>query len=101
MELSWTQSVKFHLDTNSINYTKSKERVGYIDYIKSKSNPRLIFYSKALFLTMVSFVPSAVAASSTIYFLPMWIMFGLSISIINLYEKSDHIANQKIKLTVN
>ena len=44
---------------------------------------------------MISFVPSAVAASSTIYFLPMWIMFGLSISIINLYEKSDYVANQK------
>ncbi len=82
---SWYSSIIYHLFKIS----------------RTKSNPRLIFYSKALFLTMVSFVPSAVAASSTIYFLPMWIMFGLSISIINLYEKSDHVANQKIKLTVN
>ena len=44
---------------------------------------------------MISFIPSAVAASSTIHFLPMWIMFGLSISIINLYERSDYVANQK------
>ena len=78
---SWYSSIIYHLFKIS----------------RTKSNPRLIFYSKALFLTMVSFVPSAVAASSTIYFLPMWIMFGLSISIINLYEKSDHVANQKIK----
>ncbi len=42
------------------------------------------YYSQSLFLSMIGFIPAAVAASSTIYFLPMWIIFGLSISVINL-----------------
>ena len=40
--------------------------------------------STALFLSMVGFIPAALAASSTIYFFPMWIMLGISIGIINL-----------------
>ena len=63
-----------------------------------KLNPKITYYSKALVLGLISFIPSAVAASSTIYFFPMWIMFGLSISILNLSEKSDFVANQETKL---
>ena len=37
-----------------------------------------------IFLSMVGFIPAALAASSTIYFFPMWIMIGISIAIINL-----------------
>ena len=65
---------------------------------RSTLNPKLVFYSKSLFLCMVSFVPSAVAASSTIYFFPMWIMFGLSISIINLSLCSNHIKDDTAKV---
>ena len=40
--------------------------------------------AKIVFLSMVGFVPACIAASSTIYFFPMWIMLGLAISIINI-----------------
>ena len=33
---------------------------------------------------MLGFIPAALAASSTIYFFPMWIMLGIGIAIINL-----------------
>ena len=36
---------------------------------------------------MISFIPAAIAASSTIYFFPMWIMFGMAIAVISLYKK--------------
>ena len=51
---------------------------------RSTINSNLIYYSKSLLLSMIAFIPSAVAASSTIYFFPMWIMFGFSIAVINL-----------------
>ena len=44
----------------------------------------LKYYSQSLFLSFIAFIPAAVAASSTIYFFPMWIMFGMSITVINL-----------------
>ena len=47
-------------------------------------NNRLSNRSTALFLSMVGFVPAALAASSTIYFFPMWIMLGIGIGMINL-----------------
>jgi hypothetical protein len=37
---------------------------------------------------MIGFIPAAIAASSTIYFFPMWIMFGMGIAVINLYRKN-------------
>jgi len=42
------------------------------------------YYSESLFLSMMAFIPSAISASSTIYFFPMWIMFGFAISVIIL-----------------
>ena len=45
---------------------------------------RLKYYSQSLFLSITAFFPAAIAASSTIYFLPMWIMFGFAISVILL-----------------
>ena len=42
------------------------------------------YFSESLFLAMAAFIPSAIAASSTIYFFPMWIMLGFSISTILL-----------------
>ncbi len=46
--------------------------------------------STALLLSMIGFIPAAIAASSTIYFFPMWIMLGLSISVINLNNFLTH-----------
>ena len=44
----------------------------------------LKYYSESLFLSLCGFIPSAIASSSTIYFFPMWIIFGFSISVICL-----------------
>ena len=46
--------------------------------------------STALFLSMVGFIPAALAASSTIYFFPMWIMLGMGIGIININNSLHH-----------
>ena len=54
---------------------------------KWRENPEIQYYGSALFLAMIGFVPAAIAASSTIYFFPMWIMFGLSISVIYAYRR--------------
>ena len=42
------------------------------------------YYSQSLFLSITTFIPAAISASSTIYFFPMWIMFGFAISVIVL-----------------
>ena len=52
------------------------------------TNNRLKYYSQSLFLSMTAFIPAAIAASSTIYFFPMWIMFGFAISVIHLSKKT-------------
>ena len=57
---------------------------------RNSLNQSLKYYSQSLFLSMAGFIPSAIAASSTIYFLPMWIMFGLSISVIFLFKQINH-----------
>ena len=54
---------------------------------KWRENPEIQYYGSALFLAMIGFVPAAIAASSTIYFFPMWVMFGLSISVIYAYRR--------------
>ena len=51
---------------------------------KQSTNEDLVYYGKSLFLSYIGFFPAAIAASSTIYFLPMWIMFGFSTSVILL-----------------
>ena len=51
-------------------------------------NQNLRYYSESLFLSLIAFIPAAIAASSTIYFFPMWIMFGFSISVILLSKTS-------------
>lgn len=48
---------------------------------------QLKYYSQALFLSMSSFLLGAVSASSVIYLLPMWLMFGFAIATINNYER--------------
>ena len=49
----------------------------------------LKYYSQSLFLSLIAFIPAAIAGSSTIYFFPMWIMFGFAISVI-LLSKNDY-----------
>ncbi|MEC4714289.1 O-antigen ligase family protein [Cocleimonas sp. KMM 6895] len=47
------------------------------------------YNSGALFLSMMSFLISAISASSVIYLLPMWLMFGMSIALISLHRKEN------------
>ena len=54
--------------------------------INSSKNNQLVFYAQSLLLSMIAFVPASISASSTIYFFPMWIMFGMSISVISLFK---------------
>ena len=54
---------------------------------RTTKNHNLKYYSQSLFLSVTAFIPAAIAASSTIYFFPMWIMFGISISVISLSKK--------------
>ncbi len=56
--------------------------------LNNKVNKKLSSLAQALFLAMVGFVPAAISASSTIYFFPMWIMFGMSISVILINKNS-------------
>lgn len=50
---------------------------------KSTKDPWLLYYSSATFLSMFGFFFSAISASSVIYFLPMWIMYGFAIATIH------------------
>ena len=58
---------------------------------KLGSNNQIKYYASALLLAMIGFIPAAIAASSTIYFFPMWIMFGMAIAIISLHRKVEEI----------
>jgi teichuronic acid biosynthesis protein TuaE len=55
----------------------------FIIYSHSK-NEALKYFSGALSLSLVGFTIAAVSASSVIYFLPMWIMFGMCISVVRI-----------------
>lgn len=58
--------------------------IGLFIVSRRTENPKLKYYSQSLLLSVISFIPAAIAASSTIYFLPMWLLFGFSISVILL-----------------
>jgi len=55
----------------------------YINIVSK--NKELKYYSQATFLSMISFPIGAISASSVIYLFPMWLMYGFSISIINIW----------------
>jgi len=57
---------------------------------RTSTHTRLKYYSQSLFLSVTAFIPAAIAASSTIYFFPMWIMFGFAISVILLSTKESN-----------
>ena len=46
---------------------------------KTTNDPWLLYYATATFLSMAGFYFSAISASSVIYFLPMWILYGFAI----------------------
>ena len=54
---------------------------------RANLDDKIKYYSQSLFLSNTAFIPAAIAASSTIYFFPMWIMIGLSISVIEISKK--------------
>tara|TARA_Y100000816_G_C26073856_1_gene565077 strand:+ start:170 stop:1489 length:1320 start_codon:yes stop_codon:yes gene_type:complete len=51
-------------------------------------NADLKYYSESSFLSMIALIPSAIAASSVIYLFPVWIILGVSISIILIYKNN-------------
>ena len=55
---------------------------------KKDLNKELKYYAQSLLISSITFIPAAIAASSTIYFFPMWIMFGMSIVVITIHRKS-------------
>ena len=53
-------------------------------HLRARPNRKLAYYCSALSLGMITFVLSAVSASTVIYFLPMYLMFGLAIAMVNI-----------------
>ena len=49
---------------------------------------KIKYYSSSLFLAISGFIPAAISSSSTIYYFPMWILFGLCLSIIKISNES-------------
>lgn len=52
----------------------------------SKPKNELTYYSGSVSLSLSGFALGAISASSVIYLLPMWLLFGFSIATINNYE---------------
>ena len=45
------------------------------------------YHAGSLFISMLTFLVSAISTSSVIYFFPMWIMYGLAIGLISLQRR--------------
>ncbi len=58
---------------------------------KRTRDAQIKYFSESLFISMTAFIPSAIAASSTIYFFPMWIMFGFGVSVVSISSKVERI----------
>lgn len=58
-------------------------------YIVSKksNHPYVKYFANSTYLSMISFIPGAITASSVIYLLPMWLMYGFALVTINNYYK--------------
>ncbi|MGA2406164.1 MAG: O-antigen ligase family protein [Bacteroidales bacterium] len=65
-------------------------RVFYIAY---KSIGTLKYYASSICLSLLGFIFGAVSASSVIYELSMWLMFGFAIALINQSTKSSYITD--------
>ena len=59
----------------------------YLVFTKT-TDERLKYYSGALSLSFVGFALGAISSSSVVYFFPMWIMFGLSIALLKIYNSN-------------
>jgi len=51
------------------------------------NNEEFRYLGRSFSLCMIIFVPAAISASSVIYFLPMWLMLGFAIAIIEIDSK--------------
>lgn len=54
-------------------------------------DPRLTYYARGTFVAMVGFFIAAISASSVIYFLPMWILYGFAIITIHNGKRLENI----------
>ena len=50
-------------------------------------NKYLKYYASATSLSMLGFIVGAISASTVIYLLPMWILFGFAIAVVNNYKR--------------
>lgn len=51
------------------------------------SGSKSAYYCAALSLTLIGFVPGAIPVSSAVYMLPMYILFGLAIAMVNVCRR--------------
>ena len=68
-------------------YVMLTYRLYYIS--KHTLNDRLRYFASSSSLSLVGFSLAAISASSVIYFFPMWLLFGFSISTVNNYLRSE------------
>jgi teichuronic acid biosynthesis protein TuaE len=54
---------------------------------KSHTNAFFSYHAGSLFVSLLTFIIACISASSVIYLLPMWLMFGMSISLLIIYRK--------------
>lgn len=65
-------------------------------FISYKSDGHCMrYYSASTSLALIGFIPAAVSPSTTIYMLPMWLLFGFSLAVINVYKGKRESKNQK------
>jgi teichuronic acid biosynthesis protein TuaE len=53
-------------------------------WISRSERSFLNYCASAVSLALIGFIPAAISASSVVYLLPMWVMFGLAMAVINL-----------------
>jgi teichuronic acid biosynthesis protein TuaE len=56
---------------------------------RNSKDSTLKYFASATCLSMCGFLIGAISTSSTVYFLPMWIMFGFAIMTINNYKRAN------------
>jgi teichuronic acid biosynthesis protein TuaE len=53
---------------------------------KKTENETLMYYAKASTLALSIFIIAEISMSSAIYFLPMWLLLGFSLSLSKIYK---------------
>lgn len=64
----------------------------YLKALVSK-NMRIRYYCSATSLSLIGFFIAAMSASSVIYLLPMWLLFGFSLATLTVTRRTDHSAS--------